>query len=79
MSYKSGVYTGKVSGVLECSATSNHAVVIVGYGTDATTGLQYWKIRNSWGTRWGESGYIKVQRNAGNLCGIAKSVYCGIV
>jgi len=79
MSYKSGVYTGKVNGVLECSANAvNHAVVIVGYGTDATTGLQFWKIRNSWGTGWGESGHFRIQRNAGKLCGIAADVWCGV-
>ena len=80
MSYKSGVYTGKVgtSTTIECSADNvNHAVVIVGYGTDATYGA-YWKIRNSWGPLWGEQGHFRIQRNAGNLCGIASEVWCGV-
>jgi len=62
------------SGVLSdssCSSTVlDHAVVVVGYGTDATTGYDYWLIRNSWGTRWGEQGYAKIRRNFNNMCGI---------
>ena len=42
----------------------NHAVLLVGYTADA------WIIKNSWGTGWGESGYIRLAR-PGNTCGIA--------
>ena len=53
--YKTGVLTG-------CSFVAvNHAVQIVGYGTDLTAG-EYWIIRNSWGSTWGEAGYIKIPR-----------------
>ena len=40
----------------------NHGVAIVGYGTESGTDLDYYKIRNSWGTGWGEGGYFRVAR-----------------
>ena len=46
-------------------------MVIVGYGTDAATGLNYWIVRNSWGT-WGQGGYSYVQRGV-NMCNIEKA------
>jgi len=46
-----------------CSGQVNHAVIAVGYGTD---GEDYFKIRNSWGTGWGEAGYIRVGQNGGS-------------
>ncbi|XP_028760525.1 zingipain-2 isoform X2 [Neltuma alba] len=65
--YHSGVFTG------ECGTNINHAVVIVGYGTE--NGLDYWLVRNSWGTVWGENGYMKIERNVRSTftgkCGIA--------
>jgi len=33
---------------------------MVGWGTDATTAQDYWIVRNSWGTGWGEAGYIRI-------------------
>ncbi|EQC41776.1 hypothetical protein SDRG_00639 [Saprolegnia diclina VS20] len=50
-----------VGGVLtsghNASAPLDHAVTIVGYGV-ANGGVPVWKIRNSWGTKWGEGGYM---------------------
>lgn len=57
-----------------CGTTLNHAVVAVGYGTDTVTGHDYYKIRNSWGDKWGEQGYIRIARgeryNPLGLCGV---------
>jgi len=65
-SYKSGVYVEP-----KCKLTVDHAVLIVGYGTDVGTGLDYWLVKNSWGTSWGEQGYIRMARNHNNQCSIA--------
>jgi len=55
--YESGVYKPAASGI---STTIDHAVQLVGYGTEK--GTDYWLVRNSWGESWGESGYIKLER-----------------
>ncbi|KAK7331028.1 hypothetical protein VNO77_25237 [Canavalia gladiata] len=65
--YQSGVFTGR------CGTSLDHGVVVVGYGSE--NGMDYWLVRNSWGTGWGEDGYFKVERNVRNSsagkCGIA--------
>ena len=59
-------WSSYVSGtVAVCSSSPNHCVQIVGVN-DAEG---YWKIRNSWGTSWGEDGYIRLQLNA-DTCAI---------
>jgi len=56
-------------------ADVNHSVLIVGYGTDPVTGLTYWLIKNSWGTGWGENGYLRLLRAVADSCGIAEYAF----
>jgi hypothetical protein len=53
--YHSGIFNN-------CSTSLNLAVLLVGMNS------QYWRLKNSWGTSWGESGYIRINR--GNTCGV---------
>ena len=52
----------------DCAGISgiNHAVVLMGYEEDG----DYWILKNSWGTGWGESGYIRLA--SGNTCGLCQ-------
>jgi len=63
--YNSGVYYNP-----KCSSkVLNHAVLAAGYGTQG--GQEYWLVKNSWGTDWGDDGYIMMARGQGNNCGVA--------
>ncbi|KAH8336350.1 hypothetical protein KR059_003794 [Drosophila kikkawai] len=47
-----------------------HSMLVVGFGTDPEGG-DYWLIKNSFGKNWGEDGYVRLARNADNMCGVA--------
>lgn len=63
--YDSGVYDDP-----DCTGAEediNHAVLLVGWGTE--NGKDYWIVKNSWSTYWGEEGYVKIARD-NNICGV---------
>ena len=67
-SYSSGVITSS-----SCYTSLDHGVLVVGYGTE--NGQDYWLVKNSWSSSWGENGYVKIARSSSNndpgICGIA--------
>ena len=76
-----GVYTGGVVDLSprECRASGiNHGVVLVGYGHDQETNLDYWICKNSWGKDWGENGFFRIKRGSGT-CGINCYIVSAIV
>jgi len=72
------VFQTYTSGVLDsekCGTTIDHAVLAVGWGTDATAG-DYFIVKNSWNTTWGDAGYIKIAAVDGvGICGIQSGPY----
>ncbi|XP_036393808.1 cathepsin L1-like [Megalops cyprinoides] len=73
--YKSGVYYDP-----RCSKEINHAVLAVGYGVSwyelennvsSRCPTRFWILKNSWGSDWGNQGYMRLAREHGNNCGIA--------
>lgn len=67
-SYSGGILTSS-----SCGTTLDHGVLTVGYGEE--NGQKYWLVKNSWGTSWGDMGYVKIARsestNDPGICGIA--------
>ena len=45
---------------------TTHIVAIVGYGHDDRKNMDYWIVRNSWGTSWGDEGYGKIEITEGD-------------
>jgi len=68
--YTSGILTSS-----DCGSTPNHGALVIGYDQDEKNGLQYWLVKNSWGTRWGEKGYIRIARTSGEgICSINSAI-----
>ena len=69
--YKSGIF----SQVLKEAPVINHEVSVVGWGTEK--GVDFWVVRNSWGTYWGEMGFFRIKMGSDNL-GIETSCTWGV-
>ncbi|XP_068784330.1 procathepsin L [Struthio camelus] len=67
--YQSGIYYEP-----DCSSEDlDHGVLVVGYGFEGedVDGKKYWIVKNSWGEKWGDKGYIYMAKDRKNHCGIA--------
>ena len=63
--YKGGIYSNS-----KCnSKTPNVAMLAVGYGSE--NGHDFWTLKSNSGQDWGEQGYMRLARNANNMCGVA--------
>jgi KDEL-tailed cysteine endopeptidase len=66
-------YSGGVLTSASCGTNLDHGVLVVGYGKE--NGIDYWLVKNSWSTSWGEDGYVKIARSDSTkdsgVCGIA--------
>jgi len=63
--YKTGVFDSA-----SCGTDLDHAVALVGFGSEG--GQDYYILRNSWGTTWGDQGYMKIadQGTGAGVCGV---------
>jgi Papain family cysteine protease/Cathepsin propeptide inhibitor domain (I29) len=68
--YTGGIFSGP------CTTTVNHALLLVGAGTDSATGKYYWNLMNTWGSGWGENGFMRIARF--NVDGNPQYSSCGL-
>lgn len=73
---------GILDDVTTCGTALNHAVIVVGYGIcdngvnqvgtncNCASPLQYWLVKNSWGSSWGVNGYGCILMSSTNVCGV---------
>jgi len=81
MNYYSGIIDPWFPGFWCDPDTLDHALLIVGWGSAENwigETIDYWLVKNSWGSDWGEAGYFRIARGI-NLCGIANAVSSAIM
>merc|ERR1712151_1165408 len=62
------LYNGGVLTSSSCGKQLDHGVIAVGYGNE--DGEDYFLVRNSWGSGWGDAGYVKIGASDDNVCGV---------
>uniref|UniRef100_A0ACD5XAA9 Uncharacterized protein n=1 Tax=Avena sativa TaxID=4498 RepID=A0ACD5XAA9_AVESA len=70
--YKGGVMTGT------CGSDLDHGIATIGYGT-TSDGTKYLLLKNSWGTTWGENGFLRMEKDISDkkgMCGLAMEHSC---
>jgi len=65
-------YTSGILNSTQCGTSLDHAIAAVGYGNQ--NGQDYYIVRNSWGSGWGDRGYINIAAVPGvGICGIQQT------
>ena len=74
--YKGGI----ISDAKACGTMTDEPLLVVGYGKDEDAGMEYWLVKNNYGTDWGEDGYLRVAINGDGpgVCGIQTSCYFAV-
>ena len=75
------LYNGGIINDPACGTNLDHGVLIVGYGTE--NNQDYWILKNSWGSDWGENGYFRIAKggDGAGICGVQlmasyPTIYC---
>jgi len=69
--YKGGIYREVIE-----NPSLNHEISVVGWGT-TEDGVEYWVVRNSWGTYWGEYGFFKLAIGTNDNLGVEQECLSG--
>lgn len=76
-------YAGGIIPAKKCGTSLDHGVLAVGYGVDPVKKMKYWIVKNSWSAKWGESGYVRIQKQPTKTkhsgCGIAEDASYAVV
>jgi hypothetical protein len=81
-------YEGGILDSYNCTPKYSHAVIIIGYGEEPSKNpreppKEYFIIRNSWGSSWGEGGYVRITASQGKfvqgMCNLYGNNYVAIL
>ena len=69
-------YSGGIFDYSACGKSLDHAVLLVGYGSE--NGQDFWIMKNSWSDTWGEEGYMRIAISGDGLgmCGVQEDCQC---
>ena len=71
--HSDGLHEGGILDSDQCGTQLDHGVLVVGYGSESNQ--DYWIVKNSWSSTWGDNGYIRIAKSSNTqsdgVCGIA--------